>query len=111
MDGCHYEDCEQLKHLVGAMMAREPLLPGVVGYGVRFGQFQDGGDPAVWLYLHVPADMPFDKQIANDYGDLLIHLQQKLTYTVPSRLALVEITAPPSALPSAPALARSLAGA
>lgn len=105
MDGYYYEDRERLEQLIGEMMAREPLLPGVVGYGVKFGQFRDGGDPAVWLYLHVPSDMPFDKKIASDYGDLMFHLQAELTDIVPSRLALVEIIIPPSA----PAPARPLA--
>ena len=92
-----HESRDELERHIHAMMAEQILPPGVSGYHVEFGNYMDGGDPAVWVNLHVPANLKLDNTGTRKLAMSLIDFRKKLVPLVPNYLALISFrTASPA---------------
>ena len=94
MDGYLGENRDELERRIHEMMAEQTLPPGVTGYHVQFGNYMDGGDPAVWINFHIPANLKLDDNGTRQLAMSLIDFRQRLVPLVPDYLALGSFRTP-----------------
>ena len=92
-------EAEQAEDRVRRMVDEQTMPAAVVGYdvefGVEFGEYADGGDPAVWINLHVPRNTVPDPDTIEALADLMSTLHLKLKHVVPDRFTGIRIHRPP----------------